>query len=80
MGRKTLSVDDETYAALSEHKQDGESWNGCLFRLATNRDPPESVNACEQMADVLTPDHIEDIATRTAKQTADEVENRLTGR
>lgn len=32
--RKTLKVSEQTYDTLAEHKRDGETWDGCLQRLA----------------------------------------------
>jgi len=76
MSRKTITVDEDAYAAAAEVKRDEESWTDCLLRLANGveqTEPPADVGFDEKaLAD--------DIAAQTAKRTADEVENRLTTR
>jgi len=74
--RKTISVDSETYATLYALKRDGESWSATLSRAA---EALES-QAGDVNANALTVSHIDDIAARVSRQTAEEVENRLTRR
>ena len=78
MPRKTITVTEKCYDSLCGVKSDDESWTECLLRL---RNEAESGDECGvNTATPLTEDHIDDIATRTAAQTATEVENRLTER
>lgn len=78
MSRKTITVDESVYDRVDEVKRDEESWSDCLLRLVNTLESGD----CDQSehTDVLTESHIDDIVARTARQTATEVENRLTGR
>lgn len=81
MGRKGISIDEDLHDRGTQLKRDGESWNELLKRafaaldegrddtgaVATNRTVPD---------DVLTEEHIADIA----REAADEVEGRLSRR
>lgn len=73
--RKTLSITKACYDRLFEAKREDESWTDCLSRLVDG-DDEHGLNA----VDPLTRDDVDDIVTRTASKTADEVENRLTRR
>lgn len=50
MRRKTLKVDPETKTRLEQEKRDGETWDGCLKRLA-ERDGRLSDSEVERVAE-----------------------------
>lgn len=82
--RKNLSVSAEAYTALADEKREGESFTDVVLRLCAGEDSegesdPDG-DAFDLSGDVLTESHLDDIASRTARKTADEVENRLSRR
>jgi predicted CopG family antitoxin len=73
MSRKTISIDEDVYDDLEELKRDDDSWTDLLRRLSTGQGGEHDLNT-------LTEEHIDDIATETARRTARELENRLNRR
>jgi len=77
MGRTTITAGDEGYEAIAAHKGEDESWTELLKRAA---DALEADDGGGELApNTLTEEHIEDIAARTSRRTADELEDRLRG-
>ncbi|MFB6189347.1 MAG: antitoxin VapB family protein [Halapricum sp.] len=77
--RKHLSILADVYERLEAHKHEDESWSDLVERAADALEEDgneDDVNGLE----TLTEEHIDDIAARTARKTADEVQDRLTGR
>lgn len=73
MSRKTISIDEQVHENLQEMKRDNDSWSDLLRRLSDGQGGEHDLNT-------LTEEHIDDIATETARQTARELENRLNRR
>lgn len=79
--RTTISVSQAAYDALATEKREGESFSDVVLRVCGDSETVEApAPSVELPDDVLTEAHIEDIAARSARKTADEVENRLTRR
>lgn len=78
--RKTITIDADLHAQLQSQKRGSESWTAFLQRLQQQADEaqadPQEAHPVDDL-ETLTEDHIDDIATRTARRTADEVETRL---
>ena len=79
MTRKTITVDEAVFERL-EALKGNESWSTLLDRLADADESQDGDVNSTNASEPLTVDHIPDIANRTTRQTADELENRLTGR
>lgn len=81
MTRQSITVSKQAFERLKEHKRDGESWTDFGNRVADLLDgvePPDAAGECGlNSADVLTKDHIDDIANRAARRTVDELETQL---
>lgn len=74
MSRKTISLNESVYNDLNDAKGEDESFSDTVERLLSTADSPDGTG--EQKMNTLTIDHIDDIANRTARKTADELENR----
>lgn len=87
MSRTTWSLADETaeYLETVANRKDHESANDFLFRVAEMLDASaDGTDVTKPNAEsepvpenVLTTDHLADIANMTARRTADEVEQRF---
>ena len=76
--RTTISVSQAAHDALAAEKREDESFTDVVLRLCA--DSEVDAPTTDVPDGVLTVDHLEDISARTARKTADEVENRLTRR
>ena len=65
MERKTITITADTHAALKEWKGDDETWDAFMRSLIEGPDESGDYPSAE------------DIATKTARMTADEIETRL---
>lgn len=80
--RTTWSLSDEAAEALeaAAGRKNHESANDFVLRVAAMLDSTEDgtdVTVCDTPENVLTEDHLVDIATMTAQRTADEIETRF---
>jgi len=81
MGRKTLTIPEEVYEDLDDVNHEEESFGDTIARLVDAVDGAESGDPTgEHDPNTLTEDHIPDIASATARETADILEERLRGR
>lgn len=74
--RTNISVTDDVHERCSTLKRDDESWSAFLTRAADALEQTET----DHTQTALTTAHIDDIAARVSRRTAEEVENRLTRR
>lgn len=80
MSRKSITVDERAFYRLKAEKRDGESWTELIDRATDALESQDDDATADPDFDALTEDHIQDIATLTARKTATEVESRLTHR
>lgn len=81
MGRKTLTIPEEVYEDLDDVNREEESFGDTIARLVDAVEGGESGDdAGEHAANTLREEHIPDIASATARETADILEERLRGR
>jgi len=81
MGRKTLTIPGEVYEDLDDVNREEESFGDTIARLVDAVDGAESGDPTgEHDPNTLTEDHIPDIASATARETADILEERMRGR
>lgn len=80
--RRTVSAAEDVVDRLEDdHKHDGDTWTDVLQRAADALDGQIDRQRDERNMNAeapLTEAHLDDIVSRTAVKTADEVENRLT--
>lgn len=69
----TISCSQDTKAVLEELKQDGETWDQLLLRLAG--DPPENPHLPDDYADRLA--RLEETVEAIPERTADDLEQRF---
>lgn len=74
MARKTITTDEETYTALKEAKEDGETWSQFLQRLLESPDSTVNENEC------ITQGDLDDLRAELTRDIPTEVENRMTRR
>ncbi|RKS83299.1 hypothetical protein BDK61_2642 [Haloarcula quadrata] len=72
MSRTNIPVSDAVYDRLADHKAEGETWDDVLEQAADalDEEPGSEQTAC------ITPEQVAEIA----RETAAEVENRMTRR
>jgi len=65
MTRKSITIDEDAFARLEGHKQDGESWTEFADRVADFLESQDGNNECGLSTpdDVLTEDHLDDIGS-----------------
>ena len=80
MSRKTATASEEAHDQLFQYKREDESTSEFFQRAADALGRIESGDVQELPENVLTTDHIPDIANSTSSQTADELEERLSRR
>ena len=80
MSRKTATTSEEAHDRLFKYKRESESTSEFFTRIADVLERFEAGELQEVPDNVLTTDHIQDIANTAAPRTADEVEERLSRR
>jgi|GEM_PF-1755653 predicted CopG family antitoxin len=75
--RKTATASKDAHDDLFEYKRESESTSEFFIRIADVLERFESGELQAVPDNVLTTDHLSDIANTTATQTAGEVEKRL---
>lgn len=80
MSRKTATASEEAHDLLFEFKREDESTSEFFTRIADVLEQFEDGELQELPDNLLTTDHIQDIANTAAPRTADEVEERLSRR
>jgi len=82
MGRKTLTVPESVWRRLKDEKRDDESFGDLLDRLVdvVQEGGEQDTDAVDLPDNILTEDHIDDIAAITAAKAGEELEDRMRGR
>lgn len=71
----TVRVSHDTRDRLEEFKREGETWDGCLARVAERLEDEGEPEGLEEMAERL--EAVEDRLDHIPERTADTVEGRL---
>ena len=80
MSRKTATASEDAHDDLFQYKRETESTSEFFIRIAGVLERFENGDLQAVPDNVLTTDHLDDIANTAATQTADEVEGRLSRR
>lgn len=77
MSRKTATASEDAHDRLFQYKREDESTSEFFARIADVLERFEAGELQEVPDNLLTTDHIDDLANTAATQTANEVEQRL---
>lgn len=75
-GYDTVTIPESTYRKLEKAARDGESIPNVIQRLVEDEKPHEDALTPSEFEDKMAA-FVDDMASTTAKRTADEVESRL---
>lgn len=77
MSRKTATASEEAHEQLFQHKREGESTSEFYKRAAEALERIRDGDVGNVPDNILTTDHIDDLANTASRRTADELEERM---